>query len=114
MSRITMNRQGSLIIADDFFTRLRGLLFRKPLSPGEGLILIPCNSIHTFGMGYPIDVVFLDRDYRVVRLVRELPARKMRSANGARMVLELPAGGANNMKEGDTLAWLKEMVENRT
>ncbi len=102
-----------IIIADNFFTRLRGLLFRKPLTQGEGLILIPCNSIHTFGMGYPIDVAFLDRDYRIVRLVRELPARKVRSASGARMVLELPAGGASEMKEGDTLSWLKGIVENR-
>ena len=102
-----------IIVADRFFTRLRGLLFRKPLAAGEGLILVPCSSIHTFGMGYSIDVVFLDPDCRVVRLVHALPPRRIRSAPGAKMVLELAAGEAKTMREGDTLYWLKGLLEDR-
>lgn len=48
------------IIANSFFLRLRGLLFRTPLKEKECLVLYPCRSIHTFGMGYAIDILFLD------------------------------------------------------
>ena len=90
-----MIMDSKLIIADNFFTRLRGLLFRKPLAQGEGLILIPCNSIHTFGMRYAIDAVYLDRTGRVLRVDEALPAGKAwPGARGAKRVLELPAGYA--------------------
>ena len=102
-----------LIIADTFFTRLRGLLFRRPLTAGEGLVLIPCSSIHTLGMSYTIDAVFLDADYRIVRVVRSLSPGKAKAASGARMVLELADGGAVDMKEGDQLSWLQVLLETR-
>lgn len=100
-------------IADHFFARLRGLLFRRPLTAGEGLVLIPCSSIHTFGMRYAIDAVFLDADCRIIRMVRALPPGKVRAATNAKMVLELADGGAVEMKEGDIVYWLKSLLENR-
>lgn len=102
-----------LIIADHFFTRLRGLLFRRPLTAGEGLILIPCSSIHTVGMAYAIDVVFLDAECRILRVVRSLPPGKAKAASGAKMVLELADGGAVDMKEGDQLSWLQTLLKTR-
>lgn len=75
--------------------RLRGLLARPPLRPGEALLIRPCNGVHTCGMGYPIDVVFLDRDGRVVRVVVALrPWRFVPWVRGARAAIELPAGAA--------------------
>ncbi len=53
--------------------RMRGLLARAPLGVGEGLLIAPCNGIHTVGMRYAIDVVFIDRDGRVLRVTRALP-----------------------------------------
>ncbi len=55
-------------IATRFTARARGLLGGPPLELDEALLIAPCSSIHTFGMRYPIDVVFLDRNARVVRV----------------------------------------------
>lgn len=79
--------------ADSFGERLRGLLFLPPLGEGEGLWIDPCRSIHTFGMGYAIDALFLDADGVAVRLYPRLaPWRATRLVARARTVLELPAG----------------------
>ncbi len=73
--------------------RRRGLLGTAALLPGEGLILSPCRSVHTVGMAYPIDVLFLARDGRVVKAVQSLrPGRFTWPAPSARSALELPAG----------------------
>ena len=81
--------------------RLRGLLGRPPDTPP--LLLAPARSVHTCGMRRPIDVVFLDADLRVVKVVTHLmPWRAARAAR-ATAVLELPAGTAT-MAEGDRLA----------
>jgi len=93
-------------MADSFLTRLRGLLWRRPLQPGEGLYLTGCRSIHMFGMKYAIDAVFLDRAGSVVGVVRALPpgavSRFYRAAEGC---LELPAGTieATGTQVGDTV-----------
>jgi len=57
-------------VADTFAKRARGLIGRPPLGPGEGLLIPRCNAIHTFFMRYPIDATFLDRENRVVKVVR--------------------------------------------
>jgi len=57
-------------VADTFAKRTRGLIGRPPLGPGEGLLILKCNAIHTFFMRYPIDATFLDRENRVVKVVR--------------------------------------------
>jgi len=80
------------VVADDSLTRMRGLLGRTELPPDEGILLRPASSVHTWFMRFPIDVVFLDRDLAVVRVVRRL--RPWRTAYGRRAaaVLELAAG----------------------
>lgn len=80
--------------ATNFLTRARGLLFGPALDADEALLIAPCSSIHTFGMRYPIDVVFLDRHARVVQVSPEVGARRIRFGRGAVAVLELRAGGA--------------------
>lgn len=74
--------------------RLRGLLGREGLEPGEGLLLESCGSVHTCFMRLPIDAVFLDGERRVLRVRSELRPWRLASAPGARAVLELAAGEA--------------------
>lgn len=81
-------------IATRFTARARGLLGGPPLELDEALLIAPCSSIHTFGMRYPIDVVFLDRNARVVRVWPQVPAGRIRFGWGAAAVLELRAGQA--------------------
>jgi uncharacterized membrane protein (UPF0127 family) len=83
----------NLAVADTFFTRLKGLLGKKVLPHGDGLWIKHCNSVHTFGMRFPIDVVFLDKGKRVVGLAKTLrPNRISRLYSRASSVIELPAG----------------------
>jgi uncharacterized membrane protein (UPF0127 family) len=76
------------------------LLGRKGLGSGEGLLLEPCSGIHTIGMAFPIDALFLDRQGSVVHLVHDMrPLRLSRYVFSAHSVLELPAG---TLRETDT------------
>jgi uncharacterized protein len=79
-------------VADNPLTRLKGLLGKRGLAQGEGLLIRPAGSVHTCFMRFPIDVVFLDRDLRVIDVVHELRPWRLAGRRGARAVLELPAG----------------------
>ena len=81
-------------IADGFFSRLRGLLWSKPINKTEGLLLRPCNSIHTAGMAYPIDVVFLSATFQVLRVVPNCNPWRIANEKEAQQTLELLAGQA--------------------
>ena len=59
-------------VARTLFERIRGLIGVKSLPPGEGMLILRCNSIHTFFMSFPIDAVFFDRNDRVVKEVRNI------------------------------------------
>ena len=84
---------GDCRVATGFWPRARGLLFSSPLLEGQGLWLDPCQSVHTILMGYPIDVLFLDKENRVAHLIQAMPPyRASRFVWRARSVLELPAG----------------------
>jgi uncharacterized membrane protein (UPF0127 family) len=79
--------------AASLFARLRGLLSRTALDPGEGLLLTPCRAVHMHGMRFPIDVAFLDRAGRIVALYEGLaPGQRTRWHWRAHAALELPAG----------------------
>jgi uncharacterized membrane protein (UPF0127 family) len=93
-------------LADRALSRLRGLLGRDGLADGEGLHIVPCNSIHMFFMRFPIDVAFLDEDLRVVKTVHQIrPWRATRIYLDAHSALELPAGALarSGTREGDQL-----------
>ena len=75
-------------------SRLRGLMLRKRLAEGEGLLLSPAGAIHTFFMRFPIDAVFADRELTVVGVVPALSPWRMAARRRARVVIELPAGTA--------------------
>jgi uncharacterized membrane protein (UPF0127 family) len=76
------------------FRRLKGLLGRVRLEPGEGLLIRPTSSIHTFFMRFPIDAVFLDRELVVRKVVPRLQPWRIAIARGAKSVVELPIGEA--------------------
>lgn len=79
--------------ADTFLTRLVGLLGRDLLPEDEALWISPCKGIHTIGMSFPIDAVFLDRGHRVVAVHENVaPWRATGFVKGASSVLELTAG----------------------
>ncbi len=84
-----------LTIADGFWSRLAGLQFRRPLASDAGLLLVPCDSVHTCFVRFPVDVVFLDANGSVLAVRPSL--RPWRLAWGPRKthaVLEVPAGSA--------------------
>jgi uncharacterized membrane protein (UPF0127 family) len=94
----------NILVADDPVSRVIGLMFKK--SPkGDGLLLEPCNSIHTFFMRYSLDVIFLNKSNVVVKIIRDLkPWRMTFIYFKARKTLELPAGKLpSDIKEGDVL-----------
>jgi len=82
-----------ITLAANLPARMKGLLGKDRLDAGKGLLIRPCNGIHTFFMKFPIDAVFLGKDNRIVALVRSFPANRMtRIYWKAASVLELPAG----------------------
>ena len=92
--------------ADNFFTRLRGLMGVRDLPQGDGLLITPANQIHTHFMAIPIDVVYLDKEDRVMDFDETMrPFRFGRLRRGAKKVLELPAGSvaAHGVQRGDQL-----------
>jgi uncharacterized protein len=86
------------LLADTPWTRLRGLLGRRGLGADEGLLLRRVGSIHMLFMRFPIDAVFLDREYVVVKVVPNLAPWRFAAARGARAVLELRAGTAERTR----------------
>jgi len=86
---------------------MRGLLGRKYLRHGEGMVLRPGWSIHTAFMRFPIDAVFLDADQVVIRIEHEIGPWRTVSCRGAREVVELPAGECRRrgLEMGDRVAW---------
>jgi uncharacterized membrane protein (UPF0127 family) len=94
-----------LEVARTSWSRFVGLMGRRSITPGHGLWIEPCNSIHMFFMRFAIDVLFLDREGRVKRVLLELkPWRVSPIVFGARTVVELPAGTLSDKSlQGQTL-----------
>lgn len=93
-------------VADNAWTRFRGLIGQPPLAPGEGLLIVPCSSIHTHLMGFAIDVVYVNAALEVVGIDRNLkPWRFGRLYRRVRLVIELPPGTASQTgtQAGDQL-----------
>jgi uncharacterized membrane protein (UPF0127 family) len=92
-------------LADSGPKRSKGLLGRSSLAPGEGLWIVPCESVHTFWMKFPIDLVYIDRKHRIRKLRTAVPPWRISACLSAHSVLELPAGTilATKTQRGDTL-----------
>jgi uncharacterized membrane protein (UPF0127 family) len=85
-------------------TRRRGLLGRDGLADASAMLLAPCAAVHTAGMRFPIDVVFVDRQGYAVKVVRNLQPWRIAIATAGRAVVEMPAG---------TLRWGQVMIGDR-
>ena len=96
-------------IADTSAKRRTGLLKHTGLEAGEGLWIAPTEAVHTFGMKFPIDVLFLDKKRKVLKIRSEMPRSRMALCLRAHSVLELPSGRAAAMQTmvGDQLEFEK-------
>ncbi len=93
-------------VAETPGSRRRGLLGTDSLPRGGGMLIVPCRQVHTFGMRYPIDVVFVDEAWKVRHVVNGLkPGRLSRVVLAGRAVVELPCGtaAASGTERGDFL-----------
>ena len=81
-------------LADTSETRRVGLLKHERLEPGSGLWIVPCESVHTFFMQFPIDLVYLDNQRQVRKVRHAVPAWRLSACLTAHSILELPAGTA--------------------
>ena len=96
-------------VADTSAKRRTGLLKHTGLKPGEGLWIVPCESVHSFGMKFSIDVVYLDRKKKVRKIRKEMVPRRISACLTAHSVLELPVGviEATRTEPGDQLEFEK-------
>ena len=101
---VTLGKQ--VRVANSFWTRAKGLLGRRSLAPGEGLLLYPCRGIHSYGMGFEFDAIYLNRRYEVIHIIERMrPNQRGPILKGAYAVLELPSGSvaATSTMIGDRL-----------
>jgi uncharacterized membrane protein (UPF0127 family) len=93
-------------VADTSAKRRTGLLKHDGLAAGQGLWIVPCESVHTFFMKFPIDLVYLDRKHKVRKIRHRMAPWRMSICLSAHSILELPAGvlEATGTQAGDQLA----------
>ena len=111
--RVVNRSRGTLLgnhirLVDTWPGRLRGYLGRPEPQPGEGMLLVRCNAVHMFGLGFSLDLVFLNNGGDVVNTIEDLrPWRRTDRVANARFALELPTGviSASRTRVGDRLAW---------
>ncbi|WP_342432926.1 DUF192 domain-containing protein [Neobacillus sp. FSL H8-0543] len=85
-------------MADSFFKRLRGLMFRRDPIKDEGLWIVPCNAVHMFFMKFPLDIVLLNEQNEVIEIHHSLkPWRMTKPVKAAYSTLELPAGSVEKL-----------------
>lgn len=112
--RVTNQTRGTVVlerveVAGTIFTRMKGLLGRAGLSPGEGLLLRPANSVHTVGMKFAIDVAFVDRRGVVRRIIEAMPPGRLSPlVRGSSFVIEAPAG---ELRKSETAAGDRLVLE---
>ena len=91
-------------VADTVLDRMVGLLKTESLNEGESLLIEPCNSIHTFFMKFNIDVLFLDKDLKIVKIFRDMPPWRITLPYiKAKKVIEANANSFNELNVGDQL-----------
>jgi uncharacterized membrane protein (UPF0127 family) len=96
-------------VADSSAKRRTGLLKHDKLEPGSGLWISPCEAVHSFGMRFAIDLVYLDKKKKVRKVRREMIPRRLSACLTAHSVLELPVGAIDSSRTepGDQLTFEK-------
>ena len=100
-----------LQIAGSIFAKGKGLLGKKSIPDGYGLLIKDCNSIHSFFMAFPFDAIFLDKDNTVIHIINAMAANRISPIlRRSHSVLELPAGKAQETMTsiGDIIELVKE------
>jgi hypothetical protein len=102
-----------LEVANTSAKRNKGLLGRTCLNPGEGLWIIPCEAVHTVGMKFNIDLIYLDRKHRIKKIRRNVPPWRISGCLLAHSVIELPAGTAHatQTEPGDSVEFMEESID---
>jgi uncharacterized protein len=95
----------SVEVAEHGKNRCKGLLGRDGLSPGEGLWILPCEAVHTFGMRFPIDLVYIDRKKRVKKIRSNVRPWRLSACLSAHSIVELASGAIRESRTeaGDRL-----------
>jgi uncharacterized membrane protein (UPF0127 family) len=95
----------TIFSTENVFERTAGLLKFPPLNLNQGLLINKCNSIHTFGMKYSLDIVYLSRHLKVIKVVENIKPTRMSLCFGAKHTLEMLTGEVNRLgiKKGMTL-----------
>ncbi len=96
-------------MADTSAKRRTGLLKHERLEPGDGLWIVPCESVHTFFMKFPIDLVYLDKGRKVRKLRHAVPPWRLSACLAAHSILELPAG---TVRQSGTFVGDELVIEN--
>ncbi|MDD5130717.1 MAG: DUF192 domain-containing protein [Candidatus Omnitrophica bacterium] len=111
-----INQTKNLVLANQvffagtLFKRIKGLLGQKVFLPGQGIVICPCNSVHTFFMHFAIDVLFVDSNYRVIKVFSNLAPNRITGIYWrSKRVIELPAGtlALSNTQNKDQLQFLE-------
>lgn len=84
--------------ADNPYTRLKGLMGRRELLEGEGLLITPCNQVHTFHMQFDLDILFITKDMRIQSIITLCPGKVGPKIKEAACILEVAAGSAEHLK----------------
>jgi uncharacterized membrane protein (UPF0127 family) len=104
----------SIEVANHGATRRKGLLGRSGLPPGEGIWIVPCESVHTFWMKFPIDIVYLDRDKKVKKVRSDVAPWRLSACLSAHSVLEFASGTIHSTqtRPGDCLEFFPALPLN--
>lgn len=100
----------NLFLADSFWSRMKGLMGKKDLAENDGLLLVPCNSVHSMFMRFPIDLLFLDQNFTVIRIIERFkPWKATPIFRDCCQVVELKAGVA--LKKGVSIEDKLEIIK---
>lgn len=88
--KTTLVKQGKMAL--NFWSRFRGLLFTNDFPCGQGILIKPCWSIHTIGMAYCIDILFIDGNDRILKVICGMKPYRFASCRGSAYVVEVPVG----------------------
>ena len=111
--RITNRTRNTLLgqhvtLASTWLGRMRGYLGRPAPMEGEGILLIPCNAVHSYFMNFELDILFLDQKGTVLEVIRGFaPWKRTKRVRGSEYVLEVPVGtlDSSGTEVGDELSW---------
>ncbi|MBQ2903931.1 MAG: DUF192 domain-containing protein [Clostridia bacterium] len=116
MKRASIKNNGRLLtanaeLADSFFRRFMGLMFRKSVADDYALYITPCNQIHMLNMRFAIDAVYLDAEGRTVRIDENIqPGKICKTVRNAKSVIEMNAFTARKLgfREGDFIEIVRD------